>query len=219
MPTPFAPTIDRTALVKGPGHFIYGAALAKMLFCETAKGDLVTERLQVPVSGFGVIDERKKDETVKLSLTPAGQLNADLVGLLSPFGAMAIGASLYGASDVPMGIWSMSGQKLTLTAGAITKLPTIYFGADKFLVGGFEVTGILGKGLARTNAAALFTLAGATFTGAPSVADFVTLPASYAGFGTDGKGFGHLKLGYHKRRLQLGKYGRLHSFRESRHFK
>ena len=178
MGTPYAPTIDRTTLVTGPGHFLYGTSLANKLFCETIKADLITERFPVAVAGFGTLDERKKDETIKLAVKPVGEFNAALAALLWPFGSTAIGASIFGAADVAMGVQSMAGQKLSTVCSAITKMPKIVIGADKFMVGDFEVTGILGKGLARTNAAALYVLAANVWAGQPTIANFISLPAA-----------------------------------------
>jgi len=177
MSTPYAPTIDRTTLVVGPGHFLYGTSLASLLFCDTLKADLVTERFPVAVSGFGTIDERKKDEHIEISAKPVGEFNAALATLLWPYGSTPIGTSIFGASDVAMGLQSMAGQKLALTAAAIETMPKIMFGADRFFVGDFKVRGILGKGLARTNAAALYTLSSVAWSGQPSVANFISLPA------------------------------------------
>jgi hypothetical protein len=173
----YAPTIDRTTLVTGPGHFLYGASLASTLYAESIKAELVTERFPVAPAGFGTIDWRKKDENIKLSVKPIGEFNAALATLLWPYGATAVGASIYGATDVAMGVQSMAGQKLSAVCAAITKMPKLTIGAERFLVGDFEVTGILGKGLARTSAAALYALASTAWSGQPTVANFISLPA------------------------------------------
>ena len=175
---PVAPTIDRTTLVQGPGHLLYGSGLTSVYYCSQIRAELVTETFPVDVAGFGPIEHRKADEIIRITCTPAGQFSAALAALLWPYGSTAVGTTIFGATDVPMGIQTLAGQKLALTAAAITRMPAITVGAAGFLAGDFEITGVVGKTTARTAAAALYTLASAAWSGQPAASGFVSLPAA-----------------------------------------
>jgi hypothetical protein len=75
-------------------------------------------------------------------------------------------------------IHTLAGKKLTLTAAAVTKMPSLTFGAGGFLYGDFEITAVVGKGKARTEAGALYTLASTAWSGAPTPANFLNLPSA-----------------------------------------
>ncbi len=183
--------INRTQLVLGAGHLLFGGATTgsgdsiswtptNTLFCTKIDAKLVTKWNNISPSGWGRIDRRKGDEMVTLHCTSAGGFNAAVLALLWPFGSTAMGASIFGANDTPIGINSMAGQQLILWNAAVTKMPNLFLGADKVLYGDFEITGILRKSTERTDPMALYSLNTVAFSALtmpkPTISDFVTLP-------------------------------------------
>jgi hypothetical protein len=173
---PVTPLIDRTTLVSGPAHLFF--ATSKSIFCTKLTATLETTWLPVKVAGFGRIQKRKLDEVIKISASPAGQMDADIAAFLWPYGATAIGAEIFGATDAGIIIHTLAGQKLTMTAGAVTKMPSITLGAGGFLYGDFEITCVVGKSIARTTANSLYTLASIAWSGVPTPAHFLTMPST-----------------------------------------
>ena len=185
------PGIDRTQLVLGPGHLLFGGAVTgtgdsvawtptNTLFCKKLDAKVVTKWENVEPAGYGRRSRRKVDETVTIKVTSAGGFNAAVMAFLWPYGATAMGASIFGSSDTPIGINSMAGQQLIFWNAAITKMPSLYLGADKMLYGDFEITAIIRKSLARSDVEAIFSQASVAFSALtmpkPVLADFVRLP-------------------------------------------
>lgn len=170
------PLIDRTTLVSGPAHLFF--ASSKSIYCTKLVATLETTWLPVNVGGFGRIQKRKIDEVIKIVASPAGQMNADIAAFLWPYGATTIGTEIFGTADAGIIIHTLAGKKLTMTAGAVTKMPSISLGASGFLYGDFEITCVVGKSTARTTANSLYTLASTSWSGAPTAADFLTLPST-----------------------------------------
>lgn len=176
---PVAPTIDRTTLVQGPGHIEFPTA--QLLYCNNITAVVERSTFSRVVGGFGRIGAPNKvDEIIRVTCTPAGQLTALIAAFLWPYGSTAVNASIFGAADVAISVWSKAGVKLTLTAAAITRMPSITMGAAGIQMGQFEITGILGKSSARTAANGLYTIASSSFTGYPTASQFVMLPVSAA---------------------------------------
>ena len=183
--------INRTQLVLGPGHLLFGGATAgsgdaitwtptNTLFCKKIDAKVVTKWENIEPAGYGRRSRRKVDETVVIKVTSAGGFNAAVMALLWPYGATAMGTSIFGATDTPIGINSMAGKQLIFWNAAVTKMPSLYLGADKMLYGDFEITAIIRQGLARSDAMALYSAADVAFSTLtmpkPTVADFIRLP-------------------------------------------
>lgn len=170
--------IDRSSLVLGPGHFLFGSGLTSKLYCSNIKVQIKTEWNEIRPGGFGRIDRRKKDETIVITCSPIGELTSAIAALLWPYGSTAMGASIFGATDTAMGIQTMGGQKFSFSSCAITKMPQLRLGAGIMPYGDFEVTAILAKSTDRTAAAALYALSAAAWSGQPTAANVITLPVT-----------------------------------------
>ena len=170
--------INRTTLYVGPGHLLYGAGLTSKLYCTKISVALKTTWLDIMPGGFGRIDRRKHDEVITISISALGAFNAGLAALLWPYGATAMGTSIFGATDTAWGIQTLGGQKFTFHNAAVTRMPSIRIGAGQMIYSDFELTAIIKNATDRTNAAALYTLAANAWAGQPAKADYVMLPAA-----------------------------------------
>jgi hypothetical protein len=183
--------INRTQLVLGPGHLLFGGAPTgsgdsiawtptNTLFCKKATAQIKTTWREIAPGGYGRIDRRKGDEVVTLHCSSEGGFNSAVMALLWPYGGTAIGTSIFGSADVPIGFNSLAGQQLVLWNAAITKMPNITLGASKPIYGDFEITGVIRQSLPRTDTMALYTISAVTFSALtmnkPTLADFLTLP-------------------------------------------
>jgi hypothetical protein len=132
--------IDRTTLLRGPGAITFDGATLH------SEGDIeVTiqhETFEVATSGFGVIDRRKANTMVEVTVTPK---EWDDLTKLFPYATLQIGQSIYGATDKPLVIAPREGASsgLTIANAAITSLPSITLSAEKAILGSMTFTGLL----------------------------------------------------------------------------
>lgn len=180
----FTPTIDRTLLLEGPAHIIIDKPVTKAdwKYCWCTGNvtvHLIHKPKEMPVSGFGSIDDPRMDEYLEVDFTPAGNFSAAMLAFLfSGVFALKPGASVFSATDTPCWIHTLDGQLLTLTNARVTQFPAIRLGTGlSRFEGAAKLTGVIGKGLARSAAGALFTAPAAeAFTAVPSPTDWVHLP-------------------------------------------
>ena len=181
-----APTLAGDTIYQGAAHIIFdktGAQSAwKYLFAEgDVTIDLKRPEADVNVAGFGVVGNRVMDELVEVTFTPSSHVDADILTFLygSILAAMP-GASYFGATDTPVYIHTMAGRLMALTNAKVTGFPAINFGiAPKRFEGQVTITGILGRGLARTASNALFTpWAAQAFSATPLEGDYAVGPVS-----------------------------------------
>ena len=180
----YEPTIDRTTLLEGPAHIIYSKPATKTdwkyCWCNgNVTVQLVHKPKEMAVSGFGQIDDPRMDETVEIDFTPAGNFSEALFDwMFSGVFSLWPGQSIFPSTDAPVYVHTLDGQILAVANARVTTFPTIRFGAGgPRFEGSAKITGIIGKGLARTAAGALFTAPSAeVFTAIPLGAEWVHLP-------------------------------------------
>lgn len=129
--------IDRSTILRGPAIVTYNGATFY------SKGDITVElgleTFVIDTSAFGKVDERVQDRIARVRFTPDGQFES--LGVLWPYGATSIGSSIFGASDTPLVIQTISdGKAITFSAAALTKMPDLELGATKTMLGEIEFT-------------------------------------------------------------------------------
>jgi hypothetical protein len=176
----YNPAVDRTSLVEGPAHIILPDGATYLFADGPVSLDLVTEFAPITAAGFGVLDEaRRKDEIIEAAFTPSGNMPlAALTYLFGSLGTAAMNTSVHGADDAAWKVHALDGTLYTIKSGAVHELPTLRMGAgNRRWEGNAKIVGVVGKGLARTDAGALFTRAtGQTFSAVPTLAEFVNNP-------------------------------------------
>ncbi|HRZ83115.1 MAG TPA: hypothetical protein P5069_11690 [Candidatus Hydrogenedentes bacterium] len=154
-------TIDRTVLITGAGAVTFSSATL------LTPGQIVarvnqTEREQV-VAGYGTINRRIQDNHIRVTFPNHGFMSAAILAALCPTWARnpSLGTSLLASTDAAAVINGMDGKKVTIHNAILSRLPSLYLGADKgvFEDQECEILGLLAKTTARTNAAALYTQA------------------------------------------------------------
>lgn len=130
--------ISRTAFVRGPAIVTFNGATFH------SKGDiefeLAVETFPIETAIHGKVDDRVRDRVARVRFTPSGEW--ENLGVLWPYASTAIGASIFGGTDLPLVIQGADGRKVTLSAAAVTKMPDIMLSTTRTLVGQVEFTGI-----------------------------------------------------------------------------
>src|SRR5260370_34167618 len=86
---------------------------------------------EVMTSAYGKVGEALADRVATVSLEPAGEITAAFKAALWPYASFAIGASLFGVTDLPLIIYALDGPGYTFSAAALTKLPDIIQSAQE----------------------------------------------------------------------------------------
>jgi hypothetical protein len=183
-----APTIQGDTIYMGAAHLIFDKVATKADWKYIwAEGDvqvrLVRPESDVNVGGFGRVAGRVTDELVEVTFTPSSRIDSyTLAYLYGSILAAMPGSSYFGTTDTPVYVHTLAGRILAITNCRPTSFPAINFGiAPKRFDGAVTLTGILGRGLARTATGALFTTwANEAFTAAPDEDDFAAGPCAAA---------------------------------------
>jgi hypothetical protein len=134
--------IARSAIVRGPGTVQLGTG--PVIY---SAGDIESawelSQGEVPSAMFGTVDRVITDKIARTRLTPSGQLTANMVTSLFPHLNPTNGASIFGASDVPLKIHSRAGRLYTLLASAVTKMPDLILSPRKTALGQVEFSSVL----------------------------------------------------------------------------
>jgi hypothetical protein len=169
--------LTRQSIVRGPAIVQMGGQTFY------SKGDIkvaiAPETFDVSTSVHGKVGQRMKDLMAKITFVPAGMWTAGQLAVLFPHTNPTFGASLFGSTDVPVTIHPVDGaERMVFTSGAITKMPGVVLSPVETALKEVEITCVLGNGLDRSNAAALYTYtASATFTDTSfSLANVLTVP-------------------------------------------
>lgn len=180
----FNPVVDPTALLEGPAHLIISkpATKADWKYCwcaGTVTANLMRTIKPMPVAGFGNISDPCADEYVEVEFTPAGNMDSDVFAFLfsGVFGLVG-GKSVFLTDDTPVWIHTLDGKLLALKRARVTQFPTLRFGTGLARTEGVaKITAVIGKGLSRDTANALFTPPVAEeFTAIPDEDDWSHLP-------------------------------------------
>lgn len=153
----------RQSIVRGPGTVTFSGQKFFDSTGITAEIDAATQDIQSSVSGK--LDTIKTDQIGKISLTPVGNVSADLLAVLYPawLQTPVPGTSLFGATDKPLVVSSMAGQKVTFKAAALTKAPDLLLSPVKTAFGAVEFTALVANGKLPSDAKALYEVAAATY--------------------------------------------------------
>jgi hypothetical protein len=180
----YEPTIDRTTLLEGPAHILFDKAADKAdwQYC-WCNGNVTVHLMHVakelPVSGYGNIDDPRRDEYIEIDFTPANNFNADLFAWMfsGVFGKLP-GQSLFDSADTPVYVHTLDGKLLAVANARVTQFPALKFGAGLArFEGAAKITGVVKKDTARTAAGTLFAAPVAeAFTAVPASTDWIHLP-------------------------------------------
>jgi hypothetical protein len=149
-------SIARTALTGGPGTL--GFAGSSFHAKEDTAIDYFHDTEEIVSQVLGVVDEVSINRGVRMSWTPFGLYDLTLLAVLYPHIAVQVGASVFGSADVPAVFAGVNGDAVTITAAAVTKMPSLYLGPTKDLYGAMEILGVVGSGLDPEGANSFYTL-------------------------------------------------------------
>lgn len=157
---------SRTSIIRGPGTVVYGG---KAFFDASGiSAEIESATSEIPSSTSGSIATIKTDQTGKISFTPCGQLAADLLALLYPYGSPTVGSSVCGSADRPLVVHSLAGTKVSFVNAVLSKMPEIYLSPIRTAFGSAEFSAALGLAKAPGDADAFYKVEQAAYdSGAP----------------------------------------------------
>lgn len=157
---------SRTSIIRGPGTVVYGG---KAFFDASGiSAEIESATSEIPSSISGSIATIKTDQTGKISFTPCGQLAADLLALLYPYGSPTVGSSVCGSADRPLVVHSLAGTKVSFVNAVLSKMPELYLSPIRTAFGSAEFSAALGLAKAPGDANAFYKVEQAAYdSGAP----------------------------------------------------
>lgn len=165
--------MQREAIIRGPAVSVFDSVTTY------SEGDIKPiidiKTFDVMASAFGRVAQRVSGREARIGLKPAGKWST----ALWPYGATAIGASIYGSTDRNLVLkpTNTANSMWTFYNCAITRMPSIFLGSTKTLVGDVEYTAIGKEATLPSVADSLFKLEVNTFNDTSfSPGDLVTQP-------------------------------------------
>ena len=157
--------------ITGPAVAIFNGVT--YYFQDGLKGSLKRNTANIVVDNFGEIAQISKDFIVEFTGKPAGRLDATYLESLFPDARNQHGASVFGATDLPLIIWAQHPfngsdlNKVTWARGAISKSPTVLCSATRGQIVQSEMTftALMASDFDLTAADAWYTAVNAAYTG------------------------------------------------------
>lgn len=176
-----SPTIQRSALQRGPGSLTYGTTL-KLFSQESINANVKITTWRPKVSTHGEGAPRISDAIGEVSFTPTGRITADIIAALYPAGFRnpVIGARVFPATDTALLIHGVDGVKHNFVNAALTKMPDLTLSPKGTAFGEAMFTALIKDNTSRETAGSFFTTpASASWAETFSDSDIVAVP--YAG--------------------------------------
>lgn len=138
---------DRNLIKRETGHLVLNAdGTPATYFAEGSISlELVQETVELKSLIFGVLDNIPVGRMAKLKFIPQ-EFSEGAAALLFPHQALALGGSIFGATDSTMDIHTTTGKRVRLSCVAVYKEPGIEGDIKKTVFGEVEYWGILGIG-------------------------------------------------------------------------
>lgn len=175
--------IDRSNVVRGPGTVDMNGV--QIFDNDVINLDWGLETMKVRTSVHGDVDTWKTDVTSRLTFTPCGRLTSNILGKMYPHGTPNIGASIFGASDVPTTVHSTAGKKKLIHATALIGMPSLKLSSKATaFASNAEVMGLIRNTMDPTDANSMFTSSEEEWSGSFDTDDIKG--GLYIGTWTDG---------------------------------
>lgn len=151
---------DASLLIGGPAIVTHNGAT---IYVEKDIKVKVTKDLRRrSVAGFGSLPAKLDDVKVEITFQPSQFKN---LNLLIPYLSTAMGSRIFGNTDLPVVIQSMTeGKKYTFTRGAITKAPKIGLGVKKDNLGEMTITCLKANATELSGAGSVVAIATSSYT-------------------------------------------------------
>lgn len=131
--------MDRTKIIEGPAVVIYKGIT--FYIKDSIVWTLGISSFDIQTSVHGVVASRYDDIVSKLTFTPAG-VWTNYVQLWKPWETPVMGSSLLGAADSNVVIHTIAGQKFTIKAAGISKIPSLKLSAVQTPTGQAEISAV-----------------------------------------------------------------------------
>lgn len=133
--------MNRTTILRKPGHIVFDGVT--FFSREPIVVEIQEDVVELPLLNFGTYDTRPTGRMVSVKFTPA-MFNAAALAKLFPFGSLAMGASIVSATDKPLDIHTLDGERYRIPCGFLYKEPAASFGVSVPVLGEVEFRGIVG---------------------------------------------------------------------------
>ena len=178
--------------ITGPAVVVFNGQT--YFFQDGLKGSLKRNTDDIKVDNFGAIAKIAKNFVVEFTGKPAGVLDATYIGSMFPDVRNNHGASIFGASDLPLIIWAQHPfdgsdlNKVTWARGAIAKSPNILCTATRGQIISGEITFacLMASDFDLTAAHAWYTAVNAAYTGTSLDIDNIRYARYTAALGSRG---------------------------------
>lgn len=149
----------RQSIIRGPGAVTFGGITFHDASGITAAVDSATS--DVPSSMVGKLDTIKTDQIGKVTLTPVGNLSAELLAVLFPayVRTPVIGKGIFGEQDSPLAVHSRAGTKVLFNAAALTVCPGLVLSPVRTAFEQAEFTALLANGKMPTDEGSFYSVA------------------------------------------------------------
>jgi len=155
-------TTPRANIVRGPAIVQFKSQTFY------SKGDVIVRPVRaltpIETAAWGQVDSALNTFLWSLTFTPSGQWLSGHLAVLWPYASATRGTSVFGSSDSDINVHSFAGQKLTLHAGAVTQMPTLFFGPTETIAGPVTMEAIGADDTAWSDASKFATLASVAFS-------------------------------------------------------
>jgi hypothetical protein len=165
-------SIARSLLTGGPAYVAYGSSPVSFQLADDSKVETAMVTDVISAALFGKFDETYRDMIVRASGTPLFYDPSVTLGTFFPYISQAnvpIGGSIFGTTDVPVTWTSNNGDNILIRACAVGKMPGLYLGVDKPMLGPLEIWGVVGTGLDPSSANSYYTVSTSNSFAAPAI--------------------------------------------------
>jgi hypothetical protein len=173
-----SPSVQRSALIRGPGCAVYDGTTLHAQEAITADVKLTTWRPKTATHGDGA--PRIVDAVGEISFNPTGKISAAILAIFFPdiFKNPAQGSRAFPAQDKAMLIHAKAGDKLQFTNAALTGMPVIALTPTATAFGPVTFSAVIKDNTPRETAGAFYTVPASATWEYPLLDDDVVLPYS-----------------------------------------
>lgn len=143
-------------IIRGPGALKLGTLV--LHDGDGIQADVMVATNPVSTSLYGKLDEWVHSRQGEVSFRPGGELSSTIIAGLFPYQNPNLGASIYGATDVPLIVHSKKGTKIIFSRAAVVGCPSLTLSPTRVAFSGSaKLRCLLASGAGPTDSNALLT--------------------------------------------------------------
>lgn len=153
----------RQSIVRGPGTVTFDSI--KFFDKDGISANVESSTEEIPSSASGTLDTIKTDQVATVTLTPVGNITADILSKLFPafLKKPVLGSSLMGSTDKSLVVSSRAGQKVTFVNAAITGVPELRLSPVATAFGQVTFSALVANGKTANETGGFYSTAAAAY--------------------------------------------------------